>query len=187
MAKKKYETNWDYEEAPAGTLNAVQLVDYLAKNKIKVRKEADNMTRFAKNNGIKYVTVRRTGQFGGNPNYFYPLSKSKIESILNDLKNNNTSFNGREMLKKKKILINEIFNGGTDVDKLPKHLDDKIKNETKRKDQLGKYREEHGLTKTSIADKVYEKLGVKCNRKLVHSVLKKKSPEMLRKKLKIIG
>ena len=64
MAKEKNEPNWDYEEAPAGTLNSVQLVSYLAKNKIKVRGKADNMTRFAKNNGIKYVEVRRSGSFG---------------------------------------------------------------------------------------------------------------------------
>jgi len=186
MAKEN-EPNWDYEEAPAGTLNSTQLVSYLAKNKIKVREEADNMTRFAKNHGIKYVEVRRSGSYGSNPNYFYPPPKSKIESILSDLKNNNTSFNGREMLKKKKILINEIFNNGIDVDTLPKHLDDKVKTETERQRKLGEYRDEHGLTKTSIAEKVYEKLGVQCNRKLVSSVLEKKSPEMIRKKLRKIG
>ena len=186
MAKEN-EPNWDYEEAPAGTLNSVQLVSYLAKNKIKVREEADNMTRFAKNHGIKYVEVQRSGSFGSNPNYFYPPPKSKIESILSDLKNNNTSFNGREMLKKKKILINEIFNEGVEVDKLPKHLDDKVKTETERQQKLGEYREEHGLTKTAIADKVFEKLGVKCNRKLVQSVLNDKSSQMIRKKLKKIG
>ena len=187
MAKEKNEPNWDYEEAPAGMLNSVQLVSYLAKNKIKVRGKADNMTRFAKNNGIKYAEVRRSGSFGSNPHYFYPPAKSKMESILSDLKNNNTSLNGREMLKRKKIIINEIFNEGVDVDKLPKHLDDKVKTETERQRKLGEYREEQGLTKTSIAEKVYEKLGVKCNRKLVSSVLEKKSSEMIRKKLKKIG
>ena len=109
-----------------------------------------------------------------------------MESILNDLKNNNTSFNGREMLKKKKTLINEIFNNGKDVDKLPKHLDDKVKNETERKEKLGEYRKENGLTKQLIAKQVSEKLGVKCNRKLVASVLENKSSEMIRKKLKKI-
>ena len=74
-----------------------------------------------------------------------------------------------------------------DVDKLPSNLDDKVKNETEREKKLGEYREEHGLTKTLIAKKVYEKLGVLCNRKLVHSVLEKKSQEMIRKKLKKIG
>ena len=86
-----------------------------------------------------------------------------------------------------KFLINEIFNNGTDVDKLPKHLDDKVKNDTERQKKLGEYREEHGLTKISIAEKVFEKLGVQCNRKLVISVLQKKSQEMIRKKLKKIG
>ena len=93
----------------------------------------------------------------------------------------------RRQVHKEKNLINEIFNNGTDVDKLPKHLDDKVKNETERQKKLGEFREEHGLTKILIAKKVSEKLGVLCNRKLVISVLKKKSPEMLRKKLKKIG
>ena len=187
MAKEKNKPNWDYEEAPAGTLNSDQLISYLSKNKIYLREEGDNICRFARTHKIKMYEVKREGQFGSNPHYFHPPSKSKIESILSKLKNNNTSFNGREMLKKKKFLINEIFNNGTDVDKLPKHLDDKVKNETERQKKLGEYREEQGLTKTSIAEKVYEKLGVKCNRKLVHSVLENKSQEMIRKKLKKIG
>ena len=103
------------------------------------------------------------------------------------MNNSNNSFNVKEILKKKKVLINEIFNNGTDVDKLPKHLNDKVKNETEREEKLGQYREEHGLTKTLIAKKVYEKMGVKCNRKLVISVLKNKSEEMIRRKLKKIG
>ena len=90
------------------------------------------------------------------------------------------------MLKKKKNLINEIFNNGVDVDKLPKHLGDKVKTKRESQKKLGEYREEHGLTKTSIAEKVYERLGVRCNRKLVHSVLENKSQEMIRKKLKKI-
>jgi len=189
MKKKENETkNWDYEEVPSDTLNGDDFIAYLGRNKIKIRKEGDNICRFARNHGIKFVEVKRPEgmQFGSNPHYFYPPSKSKMESILKDLNNNNTSFNGQEMLKKKKILINEIFNDGVHVDKLPKNLDDKVKNESERKEKLGKYREGQGLTKTSIAEKVYEKLGVKCSRKLVQSVLEKKSLEMRRKKLKKI-
>ena len=187
MAKEKNKPNWGYEEAPAGTLNSDQLISYLSKNKIYVREEGDNICRFARTHEIKMVEVKREGQFGSNPHYFYPPSKSKIESILSKLKNNNTSFNGREMLKKKKILINEIFNAGINVDKLPKHLDDKVKNETERAKELGEYRKKNGLTKTSIAKQVSKKLGIKCNRKLVESVLENKSSEMIRKKLKKIG
>ena len=189
MAKKKYEPNWDYEEAPSGTLDGSDLIAYLGRNKIKIRKEGDNITRFAKNNDIRFVIVKRPKgmQFGSNPHYFYPPTKSKIEIIQKELNNNNNSFNGREILKKKKVLINEIFNNGTDVDKLPKHLNDKVKTEMEREEKLGQYREEHGLTKTLIAKKVYEKMGVKCNRKLVQSVLKNKSQEMIRRKLKKIG
>ena len=189
MAKKENEPNWQYEEPPADTLSAEDFIAYLGRNKIILREEGDNICRFARNNGIKFVEVKRPEgmKFGSNPHYFYRPSKSKMESILSDLKNNNNSFNGREILKKKKILINEIFNEGKDLDKLPKHLDDKVLTENARQRKLGEYREEHGLTKTLIAEKVSEKLGVKCNRKLVTSVLKKKSSEMIRKKLKKIG
>ena len=189
MKKKENEVNWQYEEPPSDTLSGEDFIAYLARNKINLREEGDNISRFARNHGIKFVEVKReAGQrFGSNPHFFYPPSKSKMESILSDLNNNNNSFNGKEMLKKKKILINEIFNNGTDVDKLPKHLDDKVKNETERQKKLGEFREEHGLTKTLIAKKVSEKLNVICNRKLVISVLEKKSPVMLRKKLKKIG
>jgi len=188
MAKEN-KLNWQYEEAPAGTLSGEDFIAYLGRNKIKLREEGDNICRFARNNGIKFVEVKRESgqQFGSNPHFFYPPHKSKMESILNDLKNNNISFNGREMLKKKKTLINEIFNNGKDVDKLPKHLDDKVKNETERKKKLGEYRKKNGLTKTLIAKQVSEKLGVKCNRKLVESVLENKSSEIIRKKLKKTG
>jgi len=188
MAEKENEPNWQYEEAPSGTISGEELIAYLGRNKIKIREEGDNICRFARNHEIKFVEVKRPAemQFGSNPHYFYPPSKSKMEKILIDLNNHNTSFNGIELLKKKKILINEIFNNGIDVDKLPKHLDDKDISKTKRKEKLGEYREKNGLTKTSIAEKVYEKLGVKCNRKLVASVLENKSPEMIRKKLKKI-
>ena len=189
MVQKEHELLWDYEEAPSGTLNGSDLIAYLGRNKIKIRSEGDNITRFAKKNEIRFVVVKRPKgmQFGSNPHYFYPPTKSKMESILKKMNNNNNSFNGKEMLKKKKVLINEIFNNGTDVDKLPKHLNDKVKTETEREEKLGQYREEHGLTKTLIAKKVYEKMGVKCNRKLVQSVLKNKSEEMIRRKLKKIG
>ena len=188
MQKKENKTNWQYEEVPSGTLSGAELIAYLLRNKIKLRDEGDNICRFARNHEIKFVEVKRPAgqQFGSNPHYFYPPSKSKMEKILIDLNNNNMSFNGQEILKKKKILINEIFNNGINVDKLPKHLDDKVKNETDRQKKLGKYRKENGLNKKLIAEKVYEKLGVKCNRKLVASVLKNKSSEMIRKKLKKI-
>ena len=187
MAKEN-EPNWDYEEAPSGTLSGDDLIAYLNRNKIIIREEGDNICRFARNHGIRFVEVKRPEgmKFGSNPHYFYPPSKSKMESILSDLKNNNTSFNGREMLKKKKVLISEIFNNGMNVHQLPKHLDDKVKTKTERKKKLGEYRDKHGLTKTLIADLVYKKLGVKCNRKLVRSVLDDKSSEMIRKKLKKI-
>ena len=76
MAEKENEPNWDYEEAPAGTLNSVQLVSYLAKNKIYIREEADNACRFADNHGIKHVIIKREGQFGSSPHAFYLPPKS---------------------------------------------------------------------------------------------------------------
>ncbi len=90
MAKENKPT-WQYEEAPSGTISGEELIAYLGRNKIKIREEGDNICRFAKNNKIKFVEVKRPAgqQFGSNPHYFYAPSKSRMEKILSDLNNNN--------------------------------------------------------------------------------------------------
>ena len=90
MVQKEHELLWDYEEAPSGTLNGSDLIAYLGRNKIKIRSEGDNITRFAKKNEIRFVVVKRPKgmQFGSNPHYFYPPTKSKMESILKKMNNN---------------------------------------------------------------------------------------------------
>ena len=86
MAKEKNKPNWDYEEAPAGTLNSDQLISYLSKNKIYVREEADNICRFARKHEIKMVEVKREGQFGSNPHYFHLLFKPERNLILSQIR-----------------------------------------------------------------------------------------------------
>ena len=73
------------------------------------------------------------------------------------MKNNNNSVLGKELLKKKKEKILEIFDKAED-----------------RKE-----------TRTSIASKVAKSLGVNCNRKLVRAVLDAKRSSKLEKLKKI--
>ena len=87
------------------------------------------------------------------PTFYYPPSDSKIEEIKLSLKNNNNSLAGREMLKKKKLEILRIFDNAKD----------------------------NNESRSSIADKVSEKLGVNCNRKLVRKVLDDKRSSQLKK------
>ena len=63
MGKKENEPNWQFEDPPSGTLSGEDFIAYLARNKIKLREEGDNICRFARNHGIKFVEVKReTGQ-----------------------------------------------------------------------------------------------------------------------------
>ena len=73
------------------------------------------------------------------------------------MKKNNNSLLGREILKKKKTKILEIFDGAKDL----------------------------AESRTSIAEKVAESLNVSCNRKLVAKVLDDKRSSNLKKLKKI--
>ena len=84
-------------------------------------------------------------------------SESKINEIIDNLKSNNNSLLGREIVKKKKEKILEVF--------------DKAEDQTE--------------SRTSIAEKVSEILGTPCNRKLVKSVLDQKRSSKLNKLKKI--
>ena len=79
MAKKENEPNWQYEEPPADTLSAEDFIAYLGRNKIILREKGDNICRFARNNGIKFVEVKRPEgmKFGSNPHYFYRPSNCR--------------------------------------------------------------------------------------------------------------
>ena len=155
---KKYDVDWnENEKPPADYLDTDAFLKFLNRKGVKIDR-TDNLPRFGDNNEIKMIKVTRQGKHGSVPTYYYPPSDSKIKEIILNLKNNNNSLAGREMLKKKKLEILRIF--------------DNAKDNTE--------------SRSSIADKVSEKLGVNCNRKLVRKVLDDKRSSQL-KKLKKIG
>jgi len=155
---KQHDVDWaENEKSPGGYLDTNSFLKFLNRKGIKIDR-ADNLPRFGNNNEIKMIKVTRDGKYGSVPTYYYPPSDSKIEEIKLNLKNNNNSLIGRETLKKKKLEILRIFDNA----------------------------EDNTETRTSIADKVSEKLGVNCNRKLVRKVLDDKRSSQL-KKLKKIG
>ena len=146
-----------FDEKPSGYLTAEEFVDFLKKNKIPV-KRMDNLPRFADSNNIEMKKIVRDGSYGSVPTIYKTPNSTQIKNILESMKNNNNSVLGKELLKKKKEKILEIFD----------------KAEDKKE------------TRTSIADKVSKSLGVNCNRKLVRSVLDTKRSTKLKKLKKLL-
>ena len=144
------------DEKPSGYLDAQQFIDFLAKNKIPI-KRMDNLPRFADQNNIDMKKVKRDGSFGSVPTVYKIPNSTQISKILDNMKKNNNSILGKEILKKKKEKILEVFDKAED-----------------RKE-----------TRTSIADKVAKSLGVNCNRKLVRAVLDAKRSSKLKKLKKV--
>ena len=148
-----HEVNWsDKEKPPSGYLDSFGFLNFLRSKGLKI-KRVDNLPRFANNNNIKMIKVTRQGRYGSVPTYYLVPTKSKIEQIKLSLKNNNNSVIGKEILKRKKEEILKIFDSS--------------------KDNIE--------TRTSIALKVSEKMGVNCNRKLVRKVLEEKRGDKLNK------
>ena len=144
------------DEKPSGYLSAEEFVDFLKKHKI-IIKRMDNLPRFADQNNIEMKKIVRVGSGGGVPTIYRTPNSTQIKNMLESMKNNNNSVLGKELLKKKKEMILEIFDKAED-----------------RKE-----------TRTSIADKVSKSLGVNCNRKLVRAVLDTKRSSKLEKLRKI--
>ena len=144
------------EEKPSGYLTAEELINFLRKNKIPI-KRMDNLPRFANKNNIEMKKITRVGSGGSVPTIYRTPNSLQIKKILESMKNNNNSILGKEILKKKKTKILEIF--------------DKA--------------EEQAESRTSIAKKVAKSLGVSCNRKLVRNVLDSKRSSKLEKLKKI--
>jgi len=144
------------EGKPSGYLTAEELVDFLKKHKIPV-KRMDNLPRFADQNNIEMKKIVRDGSGGSVPTIYKIPNSTQISKITESMKNNNNSELGKQLLRKKKEKILEIFDKAED-----------------RKE-----------TRTSIAVKVAESLGVNCNRKLVRSVLESKRSSKLEKLKKI--
>ena len=144
------------DEKPSGYLDAQQFIDFLAKNKIPI-KRMDNLPRFADQNNIEMKKVVRDGSGGSVPTVYKIPNSAQISKILDSMKKTNNSILGKKILKEKKEKILEVFDKAED-----------------RKE-----------TRTSIADKVARSLGVNCNRKLVRAVLDAKRSSKLEKLKKI--
>ena len=144
------------DEIPAGYLDADEFVNFLNKHKIIIKRK-DNLPRLAYNNSINMLLVTRIGRAGSVPTIYKTPTSSQIKTMLDGMKNNNNSLLGREILKKKKAKILEIFDKAADQEE----------------------------SRTSIAEKVANSLGVNCNRKLVRSVLESKRSSKLEKLKKI--
>ena len=144
------------EKKPADYLEAEEFKNFLAKNKIPI-KRMDNLPRFANQNNIEMKKLTREGSAGSVPTIFKTPNSTQVKNIVESMKNNNNSVLGKELLKKKKEKILEIFDKAEDTQE----------------------------TRTSIADKVAKSLGVNCNRKLVRTVLDAKRSSKLDKLKKI--
>ena len=144
------------DEKPSSYLTAEELVDFLKKHKIPV-KRMDNLPRFADQNNIEMKKIVREGSGGSVPTVYKTPNSIQISKIEQSMRNNNSSELGKQLLKKKKEKILEIFD----------------KAEDKKE------------TRTSIADKVAKSLSVNCNRKLVRAVLDTKRSSKLEKLKKI--
>ena len=144
------------DEKPSGYLDGDEFFNLLKRKKIALAYK-DNLPRFAYGNDIKMFKVKRIGSGGATPTIYKNPNESKIVEILDNMKNNNNSVLGREILKKKKAKILEIF--------------DKVQDKAE--------------SRTSIAKKVAESLDVSCNRKLVRKVLDEQRSSKLEKLKKI--
>lgn len=144
------------DEKPLGYLDADEFFELLKRKKIPLA-DKDNLPRFCNGNDIKMFKVKRIGSGGATPTVYKNPTESKIAEILDNMKNNNNSVLGREILKKKKTKILEIFDGAKD----------------------------QAESRSSIAKKVAESLNVSCNRKLVAQVLDDKRSSNLKKLKKI--
>ena len=139
------------KEQPKEYLDTDEFINFLKKKNITVRK--DNLPRFADRHNIKMSKKKREGSAGSVPTIFKVPNKMKLEEIKDKMSLNNNNELGKQIIKDKEQKILEIF--------------DKAENKKE--------------SKTSIADKVAEILGVPCNRKLVRRVLDEKRSSKLSK------
>jgi len=129
--------------------------------------------------------LKRKGKDGSTPTIYKIPSDSKIKEILEIMKNNNNSLLGRQTLKQKKEKILEIFDKAPSAAEYQKKIDSAVGK--KEKALIRNEKNKKCLTKTSIAKKVGEILGVNCNRKLVKDILLAKRSSKLDKLNKIVN
>ena len=183
--KTKPEEGYLHEEIPAGYLSSGDFINFLNRKKIQIDRD-DNLGRFCNNNGISMVKVKRDGSGGSTPYAYKIPSDSKIEEIILMMKNNNNSLLGRKILKQKKEKIIEIFDNAPSARDYDKKIEAaKEKNLSKKQiDEIITEKWNKCYSKTSLAEKVSEVMGVNCNRKLVAKVLEDKRSSQEHKLLK---
>ena len=157
MAEETRESNphdlTKHDEAPQNYISGDELLSLLDKYSVKF--DDTNIPRFASNNDIKMIKVKRVGSVGSTPTFYLEPSKSKIEAIIENQKKYNSSSLGKKFVKKKVQEILKIFDSA----------------------------EDNSVSRTSIALTVTKKLGYPCDRKLVRRVLNKSRSSQLEKKL----
>ena len=181
--KTQKDVGYLYEKKPTGYLTTEEFISFLNKKKILIER-ADNLPRFANNNNLVMAKIKRKGKGGSVPTIHKIPSESIIHEILEMMKNNNNSLLGKKILKQKKEKILEIFDNASSAVEYDKRIAAADKEEKAKimKEKINKCE-----TKTSIAKKVEEILGVNCNRKLVKRVLINKRSSKLDKLKKIVN
>ncbi len=89
------------EKKPEDYLDSEQFINFLAKNKIPI-KRMDNLPRFANQNNIEMKKLVREGSGGSVPTIYKIPNSTQIKNILESMQNTNNSVLGKELLKKKK-------------------------------------------------------------------------------------
>ena len=183
--KVKLDEGFMYEEKPEGFLNGDEFINYLNKNKIDFRR-GDNLARFCNNNNILMIKVRRVGSEGATPYCYKKPTDLQIQKITENLKNNNNSFLGRQMLKRKKEKILQLFDSSDSASDYDKKIKDAIKGKADKKkiEELKNEKKQNCYSRTSLAKKVSKILNVSCNRKLVASVISSKRSSQKHKLIK---
>ena len=179
-----------HEEKPEGYLDDEELKNLLNSRGI-IFKRTDNLPRFADNNDIGMIKIKRDGQRGSSPTVYKRPSNEKLQKIKESMKNNNNSFLGRKTLKEKETEILKFFDSARSpvpfnekLDALPKNGETGFDNEVKKKRAaIVRERNEKCDSRTSIARKVAKSLGVDCNRKYVRKILEKHRSSQIEKKL----
>ncbi len=181
-----------HDKKPDGYLDDEELKNLLNSRGI-IFKRTDNLPRFAHNNNIAMLKIKREGQHGSSPTVYRRPTPEKLEKIKEDLRNNNNSFLGRKTLKEKADEILKFFDNARSpapfnekLDALPKNGESGWDKEVqKKRASIVKERNEKCDSRTSIARKVAKSLGVVCNRKYVRKILEKhRSPQIEKKLLK---
>ena len=84
-------------EAPNNYISGDKLFSLL--NKYGIEFDKTNIPRFADYNDIKMIKVKRVGKEGSTPTYYLEPSRNKIDQIIENHKNHNTSSLGKKIVK----------------------------------------------------------------------------------------